>query len=140
MDELSENVAAERRHVEITLESLKETLSHGKLSVAELAGVATFLLNIYNGIENILKQVLRARGVRIPRSDAWHKQLLNEAVTRLVITPDLRGDLQPYLGFRHLFVHGYGYMLKEVPLLRLATDIPEVWSRFIAEVEGHLGA
>ena len=135
MDELRENVAAERQRVETTLAELSHALARETRSTVELAGIATFLLNVYNGIENILKQVLRTEGVRIRASETWHTEVLNEASVRGIISPDLRRDLRPFLGFRHFFVHGYGYMLEEAPLMDLANRASTVWSRFIAEVE-----
>ena len=39
------------------------------------------LQNIYNGMENTLKQALRVKGIDAPKSDTWHKDLLNLSVS-----------------------------------------------------------
>jgi uncharacterized protein YutE (UPF0331/DUF86 family) len=99
-----------------------------------LAAIATFIHNIYNGIENILKQVLRAKGTEIPKSDTWHKDLLNLSVSLGIIPEKLSDDLYEYLTFRHFFVHAYGFMLEEAHLENLANNITNVWLQFLSVI------
>jgi len=77
--------------------------SYGKnrKTVIELAAMATFLHNIYNGIENILKQILISRDIMIPKSDKWHKDLLNKSLSSGIISEELLNKLYKYLTFRH---------------------------------------
>jgi len=104
-------------------------------SVVELAAIGTFLRNIYNGIENILKQILKAKGTEIPRSDSWHKDILNLSESLKIISERLSDSLYECLTFRHFFVHAYGFMLNEAHLEDLANTIPEIWSQFLSEIE-----
>ncbi|MFH0795878.1 MAG: hypothetical protein V2A65_02335 [Candidatus Omnitrophota bacterium] len=137
MVELSKQIAAEKENVEISLSNLKDALRRTKRSAVELAAMATFLHNIYNGIENILKQVLKAEGCKIPKSETWHKDLLNLAVSDGIIPNKLAEELYEYLAFRHFFLHAYGFMLKETQVRGLANNIPNVWSEFISAIEKH---
>jgi len=43
-------------------------MKRDKKPVIELAAIATFPHNFYNGVENILKQSLKARAVDIPKT------------------------------------------------------------------------
>jgi len=61
MSNLPEQVLAEKENVEKALNNLEETVARKEKSVIELAAIGTFLHNIYNGIENILKQTLSKR-------------------------------------------------------------------------------
>ena len=101
--------------------------------------MGTFLHNIYNGIENILKQILKAKDVEIPKSDTWHKDLLNLSVSPEIISEKLSDKLYEYLTFRHFFVHAYGFSLEESLLEDLANNIPEIWAQFLLEIDKHLG-
>lgn len=135
MIELTRKVEAEKENVERALDNLKETMERRERSVVELAAIATFLHNVYNGIENILKQVLKADGVEIPKSDTWHKDLLNLSVSSGIIPEKLSGELYEYLTFRHFFVHAYGFMLDEIRLEDLANNILNVWRQFSLVIE-----
>ena len=53
MDELFREVEAEKEHILATLQALKEALERKEKTVVELAAIATFLQNAYNGIENV---------------------------------------------------------------------------------------
>ncbi|MCX6844278.1 MAG: hypothetical protein NTX53_18615 [candidate division WOR-3 bacterium] len=140
MAELPRAIRAERQNVETTLDILREALGRPQRSVVELTAIGGFLQNVYNGIENILKQALRQRGIQPPRSDAWHKELLEHSVKAGLIPSDLADELYDYMSFRHFFIHGYGIMLTEPPLQDLASRLPAVWARFITEIERALGA
>mgnify|MGYP001561735621 CR=1 FL=1 len=59
MGELSKEIYAERENVEKALENLKIVMVRPEKSVIELSAIATFLHNIYNGVENILKQAFK---------------------------------------------------------------------------------
>jgi uncharacterized protein YutE (UPF0331/DUF86 family) len=131
-------VAAETENVEITLKELESAIGRQERTAVELAAIATFVHNTYNGIENILGQILRARGVEVPRREAWHKQLLDRAVSSGVLSQSLADELLEYLTFRHFFVHGYGVLLEETPLTDLATRLPDVWARFRSEIDRSL--
>lgn len=138
MDSLSKQIIAERENVEIALSNLKEAIARKEKSVIELAAIGTFLHNIYNGIENILKQILKAKNVKIPKSDIWHKDLLNLSVSHEIISEGLTNELYEYLTFRHFFVHAYGFMLDEAHLKDLGNNIPGIWNRFLSEIERFL--
>ena len=134
MVDITRQVAAEKENVEKALVNLRDAMGRREKSVVELAAIATFLHNIYNGIENILKQVLRAKGTEIQKSDTWHKDVLNLSVSLGIIPEKLSDDLYEYLTFRHFFVHAYGFMLEEAHLENLANNITNVWLQFLSVI------
>ncbi len=138
MDELAEQILAEKENVDIALHNLRTAMARNEKTVVELAAIATFLHNIYNGIENILKQVLLSRDIEIPKSDKWHKELLNKSLSSGIISEELSNKLYKYLTFRHFFVHAYGFMLDEKELDSLSNNIPEIWQQFLSEIENFL--
>ena len=135
MGKLMDEVLIEKEHISTTLESLKEALKREEKSTIELATIATFLQNTYNGIENILKRILKFKKVYIPKSTTYHKDLLNLAVKTIIISNELSKKLEEYLAFRHFFVHGYGVMLDNEKLLPIAENISNVWKEFESEID-----
>lgn len=135
MDKLPRQILAEKESVEIALSNLKGAIARKEKTIIELAAIGTFLHNIYNGIENSLKQILKAKDVEVPKSDTWHKDLLNLSLSMGIISEGLSDELYEYLTFRHFFVHAYGFMLEETHLEDLADNIPETWAQFLSEAE-----
>jgi len=133
--DLIRKIAAERQNVEQALRYLGEARARELRSPVELAAMATFLHNIYNGIENILNQILKAKGVRVARSEIWHKDVLEAAVHHGLISETLADRLYEYLTFRHFFIHGYGFMLDDAQLRPLADDIGGIWEQFVGAIE-----
>ena len=139
MDSMPRQILAEIANVEEAIRNLEAAMTRRERTVVELAAIGVFLHNIYNGIENILKQTLKMKGIQIPRTENWHKELINLSVSNKVITESLSDELYEYLTFRHFFVHAYGFMLEESPLEILADNITGLWVRFLSEIDSSLG-
>ena len=93
MVSLSQKIAAELENLD---EIFKELLPHSnlsQLSLLELAGVAALLHNFYNGIENILKQILLSKKIILVESQSWHKDLLERATTEGIISEDRKSQM-----------------------------------------------
>lgn len=138
MVELIQEVQAEKEHISNTLSALKRIRTRKRKTVVELAAIAVFLHNIYNGMENLLKRILRFKKVHILDSVTSHKDLLDLAVDHKIITFELSKRLDEYRAFRHFFVHGYGVMLDEKQLKPLATNITKVWKEFDSQINIYL--
>ncbi|MDF1533225.1 MAG: hypothetical protein P1P69_01815 [Methanosarcinaceae archaeon] len=135
MDKLHQQILAERENVEIALDNLNLAWGRQGKTVVELAAVGTFLHNIYNGMENILKRIILSKVIKIPNFATWHKDLLTLSSSMGVLSDTLSNDLYEYLTFRHYFVHAYGFMLEESHLEDLVRNIPKTWLQFISETD-----
>ncbi len=90
-------------------------------------------------MDNLPKQIVAEKEyVEIPRSDTWHKDLLNRALSAGVISEGLSEELYKYLTFRHFFVHAYGFMLDEKQLDGLANNVFGICQKFFLEIETFL--
>lgn len=129
--QLKEYCEAEFENIDTVVSELFSVVSAGKsdYSIAELAAIATFLHNCYNGIENILKRVLLSGDVKIEDTPTWHKDLLKASTNIGIISNDLYVILSDYLSFRHFFVHSYSFTLKWEELKPLVDGIEETLAR-----------
>ncbi len=139
MADARERVAAEYQAIERALLSMPAAEDVRDLSVLELAGAAALLHNVYNGIENILKQVLASQRIEIPAGPAWHSDLLLVAIRSGIISGPTGEALKRYLAFRHFFSHAYALDLDPERIEPLVADIRAVVSGLRAEIDRFLG-
>jgi len=138
MPALSEMAEAEFENIHRTLAQMPPGEALVGLSALELAGTAALLHNLYSAAENVLKQIVQASRP-FPDTASWHRDLLAAAKNTSVISGALCTALQPYLAFRHLFVHGYAFNIDARRLRPLVDHSHDVFSLFEAEVRRHLG-
>ena len=138
MNNLKNKVLAELENID---EIFGELPPHTKLpyiSTLELAGVAALIHNFYNGIENILKQILISRNISIPEGKSWHKELIEIAVKENIISENCKINLGQYLAFRHFFSHAYALDLYSEKMEPLVENVQEVYSLFKKEINRSL--
>lgn len=139
-DLIKEYCEAEFENIEATLAEIALIVKPDKsvYSTGELAAVATFVHNFYNGMENILKRILISKDKRLKEGSDWHKKLLTTSVEAEIITSELCATLAEYLSFRHFFIHGYGFALKWEALQPLVANIGRTLQDFKSAVYRHL--
>jgi hypothetical protein len=142
MANLKAKVQAESENIEQTLNEMPAYIQLPNLSILELAGVATLIHNFYNGIENVLKQIFMARNLSLPNGDAWHNDLLNNAVENQIISLRTKEMLKEYLAFRPFSTHAYAldlYPQRMEPLVEKCEAIYQLFkdeiNQFIDKIE-----
>jgi hypothetical protein len=113
MADIKQKIHAEMENVETVLTQLETVKNRPDKEPVVLVGIGGYLQNTYNGIENILKQILLFKNISIPDSSTWHKDLLSLAVKHKVIGRETAERIGKYLFFRHFFTHSYGFLIEE---------------------------
>jgi len=134
MAEVYERVEAELENIRCVVAELPGSESLPKLSPLELAGVAALIHNFYNGVENILKQVVISCGHKIPDGPSWHRDLVDIAVSNNIISGPSAKNLRRYLAFRHFFSHGYSFDLDRDRIIPLVEDLEGTLSSFTNDI------
>ena len=133
-----------KKYYEAEIENLNKVLNEIKkirefrpkeLDNIKIAASGTFLHNFYNGIENVLKRALLAKGIKIKNGASWHKEVLIQAKNLNIITEELHMKLLPYLTFRHYFVHGYSFKLVPSEVMVLLKDAEATFCEFRGVIE-----
>ena len=133
MAEMREKMEAEFDNVERALAELPPTAEG--LSTLELAGVGALLHSFYNGIENVLVRVLRARSVELPRGPSWHRDLVEVAVSQGRVAEATAEGLRRYVAFRHFFSHAYAIDVRAGLVEPLMQGAQSVYGRFRRDIE-----
>lgn len=107
-------------------------------SLAEQASMASFVINIYTGIENILKQMLIYDRLDVGDAPGWHEKVLKKAGEIGILPPDLFQILSRYLSFRNYFIYNYIFNIKWEDMKVLIDAIDELIKGFEVEVNGYL--
>ena len=66
MDKLLEEILIERDYIEETLVVLREAINRSEKTVVELSAIGASLHHCYNGMENILKRILKFHNISNP--------------------------------------------------------------------------
>lgn len=121
----------ERKNIEKTVIMIENLTGKTDLSKYEIIALGTLLQNTYTGIEGIIRYQLQNAGVRIQKDENWHKNLLMKSRENdLISDAQFEGFLELLL-FRHMHMHGYGFMLDETRLRELAAPVPELCKGFL---------
>ena len=88
----------------------------------ELAGIGSYLSNIYNSYESILKTLLEDRGIKIDKGEQWHRDLLNKAEEEGLI-PNISDTLDKMLSFRHMQRYSFSFELIEDTIKKAALEV-----------------
>ena len=145
--ELKEDVLDEAKAIEEILQRLdkaKDNFDPQKEDEIITAALGTYLMNFYNGVENIIKRISKEYYGALPAGASWHKELLilsyeppegkvalfNQAMVERIV---------PYRNFRHRFVSGYGFQLKGPKMVYLINNIEGLWVDIKRELEEFLG-
>ena len=123
MAKVREQVEAELENIEHVVRELSGNASVTNLSPLELAGVGALIHNFYNGIENILKQIVISYDKELPHNSSWHRDLVDIATSNNIISESTAKELRRYLAFRHFFSHGYSFDLDKERIVPLVKDI-----------------
>ena len=138
MAEVEEKVRAEFEKIERALGELELAKKRPKNDRIVLVAMGAYILNIYNGMENILKQLINHKRAPLPKSAEWHSELLTTSVKNGFITKVTAKEINELMTFRHFFAHSYGFLLDEEKLRPLVKSAPAMYARFKKDVEKYL--
>ena len=100
----------------------------------EISAAAMILHSFYNGIENILRLIIKFYDTKLPNDIKWHIELLEKAFVsnenrKEIFSIELQQTLEEYLKFRHFARHSYGFQLDWERMEDLVSRINNFWDK-----------
>lgn len=147
---LQSEIETEWSRLEMLVQELQQLVAnlpaHAEPSHRDKAAIGAFLHSFYNGIENILKHLVREIDQNVPRGEGWHRALLQRmsvavpGIRSAILRPDTVIMLEPYLGFRHFFRHAYTFEIDWNKLQPLITHVAVVLKQVRADISAFFEA
>jgi uncharacterized protein YutE (UPF0331/DUF86 family) len=139
-EELQNICDEEFSNVDRIMRELSIVCKDGKTDFApvEKAAVSAFIVNVYSGIENVLKQVLAFDRLDIEDSPDWHEKVLRKAAEIGILMPDQIQSLSKYLAFRNYFIYTYIFNINWEDVKSLADALPGIVDQVRNEVSEYL--
>ena len=125
---------AERESILETLRLVEDLLAKPTRSQYETIALGKLLQDLYSGLERILRSLLEERGVRIQKSEGWHKELLLAARKDSLVEANEFDAFSKLLLFRHVQVHGYGFALEDERLVEIARAVIDTCRGFLSRL------
>ena len=130
----AEYLRSEAKNVLATVGLVEQLVSKKELNRFEVIALGKLLQDVYTGVERILRCGLEGMGIKVAKTESWHKDLLLKAKENSLITSEQFGTISKLLVFRHMEIHGYGFMLDEKQLRDLAGPAVRFCGEFLKEI------
>jgi hypothetical protein len=106
----------------------------------ETAAASAMLHSFYTEIEKMLRLIARDWDGRMPSSDKWHKELLNQMAAPThsrpaVITSEMVETLSEFLAFRHLFRGASIVLMRWDKLATLVGKVDQTYLQVTRQLE-----
>lgn len=130
----TEYLRSEAKNVLATIGLVEGLIGKKKLNQYEVIALGKLLQDVYTGVERILRCRLETMSIKVAKTESWHKELLLKAKQQSLITNEQFESIRKLLLFRHLEIHGYGFMLDEKRLRGLAEPAVRFCREFLKEI------
>ena len=134
MNAEAEYLRSEAKNILATTGLVEELLGKKKLNRFEVIALGKLLQDVYTGIERILRCRLEMTGIKTDKTESWHKELILKAKGQSLVTDEQFEIISKLLVFRHMEIHGYGFMLDEKQLRDLAGPAVQFCREFLKEI------
>lgn len=138
MADLSQKIEVEYDNIQSIIDNLNKIGDLNNLSELELRGTASFVHNFYNGIEHILKLILKEKDIPLPDGSSWHRDLIFLSSSKFCLSETTKTNLNKFLSFRHFFVHNYYVNIDPDEIKPLIEIAENVFEDFKKEISAYL--
>lgn len=140
IDELRRYCTEEFNNIERVMQELLTVYDPAKQEyrTVDQAAIGALMLNVYGGIEIILKQMLVFDKLNIEDSPGWHEKVLRKAGEIGILPLDKVQMLSKYLAFRNYFMYTYIFNINWEDMKTLVDALNDLVTGIRSEVEEYM--
>ena len=140
IDELKKFCDNELKNIERVTEEifLVYKTDQAEYSVTEQAAMGALMMNVYTGIEKVLKQMLLYDKLDVDDAPGWHEKVLRKAGEIGIIPTELQPVLAKFLSFRNFFIYNYTFDIKWEEMKVLVDAVKDLTGKLRSEIEEYL--
>ena len=140
IDELKEFCDNELKNIERVTEEIFQVYKADKsdYSVTDQAAIGALMMNVYTGIEKVLKQMLVYDKLDVDDAPGWHEKVLKKAGEIGIVPTELQPVLAEYLSFRNFFIYNYTFDIKWEEMKVLVDAVKDLTINLRSEIEEYL--
>lgn len=140
IDELKKICDDEFKNIEVLENEIFTVYAPEKTeyTLAEKAAVGALVMNVYSGIENVLKQMLVFDKLDIENAPGWHEKVLQKSGEIGILPPELFQVLSRYLSFRNFFIYSYVFNMNWEDLRAIVDALRDLITKLKSEVNEYL--
>ncbi|MGA2297025.1 MAG: hypothetical protein ABSG15_05700 [FCB group bacterium] len=146
---LAEEIDIEFKFLDDTAKDTRELIaqvSDKEPNNIEKAAATQYLSQFYNGIENILKRIIKYKNIKLPKTESWHSDLLqmfdknNPNAKISLFNDEIIETLNAYRKIRHVVRQGYSFQLDWQKLSIALTELPHFLSLFQKIIKDYISS
>ena len=107
-------------------------------TVTEQAAIGALMMNVYTGIEKVLKQMLVYDKLDVDDGPGWHEKVLKKAGEIGILPTELQPVLGRFLSFRNFFLYNYTFDIKWDEMKPLVEGVRDLTGKLRMEIEEYL--
>ena len=143
---LKEKIEYEISRIERLLNDAKPLMDLCKIKepdFIEITALAQILHSFYNGVESVVILFLKSINEKVPNDNRWHKALFEITFGKnskniVILRPDIKGQMDKYMYFRHFIRHSYSSELKWSEMEILVKNLDEMWAAIKTDFESFI--
>jgi hypothetical protein len=144
---LIEIVEVEYENLEKIITEIKQgysNLINIEPTMMEKAAMAHYLMSLYNGIENILKNLCKYHKVPLPKGEFYHIELLKlfsssqDSILPELISENIRLEIHELRKFRHIVRQGYAFNFEWKRIKEGISSIHIIFQKFKQNLDNHI--
>lgn len=119
---------------------IEKTLLLAEWGFEQRVAVSYAIGDMYKSVEDALRACLtKLEMLEIKSGANWHKELIELAASKGLLTSELKSELDNMRRFRHFFVHAYAHNISEKELRELYSPARDAFEEAVRQISGYYG-